>query len=266
MNLLNKKFIKLKKQNKKALSIFITAGYPDFDFTQKLIFELEKIRVDIIEIGIPFSDPIADGPVIQKSSYESLKKGTSLKKVLRFICKIKNRISIPIVIMSYLNPINKYGMSKFFSDARKAGVDGIIIPDIIFEESREIETISRKYNIPLIYLVAPTTSIKRRKEILKKSKGFIYVVSVTGVTGPREKLPEDLQDFLKNLRNSTKKPLMLGFGISRPQQIIPVKKYIDGIIIGSAIIRIISKTRKKEVFDKIENFINSFRKVLKNGK
>lgn len=265
MNRLTEKFIQLKREKRKSLSIFITAGYPDLKTTEKLIFLLEKSGVDIIEIGIPFSDPIADGHIIQKSSYLSLKKGTSLNKVLELIYRIRDKVNLPIVIMSYLNPINKYGIQKFFIDSKRVGIDGLIIPDIILEESKEIEKLSKRYRVPLIYFVSPTTSLERRKKILKKSTGFIYVVSLTGVTGPRKKFPEYLNDFLKDLRETTKKSLLIGFGISNPQQIVSINEYIDGIIIGSAIIKIISK-KNKNMFHRIEKFINSFRKVLKNGK
>ncbi len=266
MNQLTEKFKQLKKEKRKALTIFITAGYPDLKTTEKLIYKLEEFGVDIIEVGIPFSDPIADGPVIQFSSYESLKGKTFLSKVLRLIRRIRNKIKIPIVIMSYLNPIHKYGFEKFFSDSKTTGIDGLIIPDIIFEESKEIEKLSKKYRLPMIYLVAPTTSPERRKKIIKKTTGFIYAVSLTGVTGPREKLPDYIHNFLKDLHSYTNKPLLIGFGISKPEQVISVKKYIDGVIIGSALINIISKTERKEMFHKIEKFINSFRKVLRNGK
>ncbi|MDI6640997.1 MAG: tryptophan synthase subunit alpha, partial [Elusimicrobiota bacterium] len=187
MNRLREKFVQLKKENRKALVCFLTAGFPDLKITEKIITILESCGTDIIELGVPFSDPIADGQIIQYTSFQALKNKISLKKILQFIKKIRLNSQMPIVIMSYLNPIHNYGLEKFFKDGKSYGVDGLIIPDLIPEEGKIIENFSYKYHLPIIYLLSTTTSEVRQKLIFNKSKEFVYVVSVTGVTGPREK-------------------------------------------------------------------------------
>ncbi|MBU2568184.1 MAG: tryptophan synthase subunit alpha, partial [Elusimicrobia bacterium] len=263
MNRITQKFNQLRRQNKKALSCFITAGYPDLSTTGKIIRTLEDSGVDLIELGVPFSDPIADGPVIQHSSAAALSGGVSLRKVLDLVKQVRVKTDIPIVIMSYLNPLYSYGLDRFFSDAAKSGVDGLIIPDIIMEESSGIKRLAGKNNVLLSYLVAPTTSEKRRRKILKHTGGFVYAVSLTGVTGPRKNLTAGLREFLTKLRRETRKPVLLGFGISNRRQIRTIKKYVDGVIIGSALIDIIRNSERPKLHGNIRNFLRGINEELK---
>ena len=263
MNRLTQKFNLLRRQNKKALSCFITAGYPDLSMTKRIIQTLDDCGVDLVELGVPFSDPIADGPVIQHSSMSALSAGVSLKKVLGLVKQIRRGTDIPLVLMSYLNPLYRYGLERFFSDAAKSGVDGLIIPDIIMEESSVIRQLAIKNNILLSLLVAPTTSEKRRREIIKHSGGFVYAISLTGVTGPRKTLPVGLTEFLTKLRRETKKPVLLGFGISNPGQIKWSKKYIDGVIVGSALLNIIRNSKRSRIHRNIRKFLRGLNEELK---
>lgn len=259
MDRLREKFNQLREKNKKALTCFITVGYPSIKATEKLLHLFESSGVDIVELGVPFSDPIADGTTIQHSSECALKKKISLSKTLQFVKKIRDKTDIPLVIMTYLNPVFKYGMKKFFKDAKYAGIDGVIFPDLIPEESKILENYNKKYQMPVIYLFTPTTSIKRQDIIFQRSQGFVYIVSLTGVTGARKQLPEDLTLFLKRIRQETNKPILLGFGISTPKQIRKILSYIDGIIIGSAII---NKIKTAKTMKTVKSFIESFRKTL----
>ncbi len=246
---------------------FITAGFPDLKTNEALIKTFEENGVDIIELGVPFSDPIADGPTIQYSSQYALDRGTTLEKILGLVKRIKNKTGIPILLMSYLNPIYKIGLkdaAKKFSDS---GVDGVIIPDLIPEESGEISKAFKKHKIAEVFLAAPNTPSERIKFIDSKSRGFLYVVSLTGVTGKRSALPANTKDFLSNLKENAKRNLkFLGFGISSPEQARELKKYVDGIIVGSAIIELIRKFKGSERIQKIANFIKKLREALDAGR
>ncbi|MDD5687186.1 MAG: tryptophan synthase subunit alpha [Elusimicrobia bacterium] len=244
---------KLKKQNKKALSIFLTAGYPNIKTTEKLIGRIEKY-VDLIELGVPFSDPIADGPTIQYSSQEALKKNINISNIFSIVKNIRKTTKVPIVIMGYLNPIYNFGLKKFFSEAKKTGVDGIIIPDLSYEESRQIRDLSKISKIAYIPLVALTTGKERAIRIAKSSTGFVYVTAVTGVTGARNKISGELIPFLKKLRTKTTKSLLVGFGISNSGHIENLRKYCDGFIVGSAIIDLIRRKKSVEKFVKRLSF------------
>ncbi|HAX62106.1 MAG TPA: tryptophan synthase subunit alpha [Elusimicrobia bacterium] len=237
---------KLKRQNKKALAVFLTAGYPDIKTTEKIILGIVKYA-DIIELGIPFSDPVADGPTIQYSSQKALKKNINLKKIFSIVKNIRKKTDIPVVLMGYLNPIYNFGLEKFFRTAVKTGVDGVIIPDLPCEETAEIKKLARKHNIAFIPLVSLTTDKTRAKKIAESSTGFVYVTAVTGITGARKDVSDDLIPYLTMMRKKTKKPLLVGFGISKPEHIKKLKNYCDGFIVGSAVIELIRQ--KKSVVD-----------------
>lgn len=249
MTRIERVFTKLKKQKKKAFTVFLTAGFPDIKTTEKIILQIEK-HVDLIELGIPFSDPIADGPTIQYSSHEAINKNINLKKIFTIVKNIRKRTDIPILLMGYLNPIFNFGLKKFFENAKKADIDGVIIPDVAYEESTEIRKLARKYNAAYIPLVALTTDTDRAKEIAKTSTGFVYVTAVTGVTGARKNISDKLIPFLKMLRKKTSKPLLVGFGISKSEHIKKLKKYCNGFIVGSAVIDLIRKKKPVEAFVK----------------
>ncbi|OGS38506.1 MAG: tryptophan synthase subunit alpha [Elusimicrobia bacterium RIFOXYD2_FULL_34_30] len=255
MNNLQKTLLKLKKEKRKAISVFLTAGYPNIKTTEKLILQIEKYA-NIIELGIPFSDPIADGPTIQYSSQKALENKINLEKCLSIVKNIRRKTSIPIVLMGYFNPVFNYDLKKFFYASMKAGVDGIIIPDIPYEESLQITKLAKKYNIAFIPIVALTSGINRAVKISKTSTGFIYVTAITGITGARSELSKELIPFLKLLKNKTNKHLLVGFGISKPEHLKELKNYCDGFIIGSAII---NKIKNKE---SVTNFLKYLTKTL----
>ncbi|OGS20139.1 MAG: tryptophan synthase subunit alpha [Elusimicrobia bacterium RIFOXYA2_FULL_39_19] len=261
-NNLEIKLDSLKKANRKALICYITAGHPDLNTSEKIIEYLYESGTDIVEIGLPFSDPIADGPVIQASSHKALLKGVNTDKIFTLVSKVTKKTAMPVIIMTYLNPVFKYGIERFFKAAQTAGVSGLIVPDATPESAGIFEKTARKYNISVIYLLAPTTVKNRQKLIINRSTGFVYIVSLTGVTGPRSKFDGSIENFVKGLKKQTKKPLMLGFGISNPQQIKSIKKSIDGIIIGSALIKAIENSNKNTLKSNIDKFIKPFRREL----
>ncbi len=242
MNRIDKKFKELKARGRKAFIPFLTAGYPDLSTTERLVLEFEKNGADIIELGVPFSDPIADGPVIQMSSYEALKKGVTLRKVLELVRRLRKRTQIPLAIMTYYNPILSYGPSRFVKDALKKGLDAVIIPDLPPEEEVEFSKTAAKQGLEIILFIAPTTTLARRRWIAKRSKGFIYFVSLTGVTGARSSLPVELRSQISSVKKIARKiPVCAGFGVSTPEQVKFVSSLCDGVIVGSALIKKISE-------------------------
>lgn len=237
MNRIDKKFKELRNRGKKAFIPFLTAGYPNLAVTEKLVLELEKNGADIIELGVPFSDPIADGPVIQAASYEALKKGVTLKKILSLVGELRKKTQIPLVAMSYFNPILHYGLSRFVRDAVHCGLDAIIVPDLPLEEEPEFRSLANKSGLEVILFVSPTTPLARVRLIVKKAKGFIYFVSLTGVTGARQELPRDLRMQLAGVKKIARPvPVCAGFGVSTKEQVHYVCSLCDGVIVGSAII------------------------------
>lgn len=256
MNRIDKKFKELRKNNKKAFIAFIMAGDPSLGITKKLVPELSSSGVDIIELGVPFSDPIADGPTIQKASERGLKSKTTLLGVFKLTETLRPSIQTPIVFLIYYNLIFHYGLEKFVKDAVSSGVDGVIVPDLPIEESKELVGIAKAHDFSVIHLLAPTSSAERIKKITRLSTGFIYYVSLTGTTGARVKLPKELKLSLKNIKNVTKKPICAGFGISTPLQVREVQKIADGAIVGSAIVKVIEKnTGKKDLVKKVGKFV-----------
>lgn len=256
MSRLEKRFAELRRSKRKALIAYMTAGYPSLAETDRTFRALEKAGVDVVEIGVPFSDPIADGPTIQYSSQKALEKGISLNDILRWVARLRKRSATPIVLMSYLNPIHHQGYAHFARAAAKAGVDGLIVPDLIPEESGELREALRRQGLDLIYLVAPTTLPARQKWIASRTRGFLYAVSVTGVTGARKSLPTETLAFLKGLRRVSRAPVALGFGISGPEQVRRFGRYVDGVIFGSALIQRLRD--RKPVYP----FVKSMRNAL----
>jgi tryptophan synthase alpha chain len=246
INRIKKTFNKLKKNKKKAFIVYITAGYPSLSATEKIVLELENSGVDIIEMGMPFSDPMADGLTIQKSSEKSLLAGTTLSKLLKTAKNIRKKSQIPIVLMSYLNPVYCYGIKKFVKDAIECGIDGAIFPDLPPEEAIEFEKVAKGKNFYLIFLASPTSTLERLKAITKHSKGFIYYVSLAGITGARKYLAPHISSNIKRIKHLTDKPVCVGFGVSNERQAEAISKVADGIIIGSAVIDVIRKHEKKK--------------------
>ena len=257
MNRIEAKFKELKKRKKTALIPFITAGDPDLKTTKELVLELERRGADIIELGVPFSDPIADGPTIQEADIRSLKHKTSLSDVLNLVKDLRKKTDVPLVLMTYYNLLYNYGIERFAIQAKKSGVDGVIAADLPIEEAGELKRYTRKNNLDTIFLASPTSPTQRLKLIAKETRGFIYYISLTGVTGARKKLPEDLIFSLKRLKRFTKRPIAVGFGISKPEHVRKVKRYADGVVVGSAIISVIEKNLKsKSLVKKVGNFVD----------
>ncbi len=222
----------------KALIPYITVGYPDIEATMDAVPALEKAGADIIELGIPFSDPLADGATIQKASFNALKKGVTPKLCLETAGKLSKMVKIPLVFMTYSNIVMSYGIATFCRDAAASGVSGLILPDLPPEEAGEFEAACRVNGIDLIYFLAPTSSPDRIKTVAARASGFIYLVSVAGVTGARNTLPADLAAFVSRVKKETVKPVCVGFGISTPEQAGEVASVADGVIIGSRIIQL----------------------------
>ena len=256
MNRIDKKFKELKKRRKKAFVAFIMAGDPSIAITKKLVFELERQGADIIELGVAFSDPLADGPTIQRSSERALKKKVNLDVVCRLVKEIRQKTQIPIAFLTYYNLLYHYGLERFAEKAKSSGVDGVIVPDLPPEESGELRRIAKKKGFSLIHLLAPTSSRQRIKMIANTSTGFIYYVSLTGTTGVRKELPKELSSSLRLIKRLTKKPVCVGFGISTPQQVKAVSRLTDGVIVGSAIIKMIEKNiGKQRLVENVGKFV-----------
>ncbi|RMG50081.1 MAG: tryptophan synthase subunit alpha [Acidobacteria bacterium] len=230
----------LQRAGKKALVPFVTAGFPTRDVFPRLLEEVFRFA-DVVEIGVPFSDPLADGPVIQHTSQVALEQGVTLPWILEMLAdrQVRASLSVPVVLMSYLNPLLQVSDGDVFERARRAGVAGVIIPDLPVEEGAVYEAAARDQQMDLIYLVAPTTSRERARLIADRSQGFVYLVSITGVTGARDAFPAETFEFLRRMRALTNKPLCVGFGISRPEQVKRLAPEVDGVIVGSSLLRAI---------------------------
>ena len=245
----------------KALVAFYTAGDPDLDASKEIFAVIEKNGADIVELGVPFSDPLADGPTIQASSYRSLNNGTTLKKIIRMVADIRKTSELPVVLMTSFNPIFVYGKKEFVADAVKAGVDGVIIPDLPHEEAEEFLAIAD--GLDMIFLLAPTSTPDRIQQIGKISKGFIYYISLTGTTGTKESLSVGLEEKVSEIKNSVPLPVLVGFGISGPEQAAEAAKVSDGVILGSAIVKLIETNSNPVERDrKLGEFLTSIQKAI----
>ena len=272
MNRIKKTFDQLNKDKKKALGIFVTAGDPDFETSLKLITNLPNSGVDFIEIGMPFSDPMADGPTIQLSSQRALKSGMNLHKCLTLIKTFREKNDLtPIILMGYYNPIYKFGKEKFIKNCIKLGVDALIIVDLPPEEDDELFFEAEKNNLSMIRLVTPTTDEKRLKKILLNTSGFVYYVSITGITGTQAPNITSVKDNIKKIRQVTDLPIVIGFGIRSPSQAALMSDACDGIVIGSAVVDLIRKsldedsdTGKKNLLACLD-FTREISKVLKHN-
>ncbi len=256
-------FKDLKKRGEKALIAFITAGDPDLKTTRDLIFEIEKAGADIIELGIPFSDPMADGPTIQLSSERALKKGARLGQILTLVREVREKSGMPIILFGYYNPILNYGLKRFAKDAGQSGVDGTLVVDLPPEEADELKKELDRESIDLIFLLTPTSDERRIKVVTDKASGFIYFVSVAGVTGARKELSSGISGYIKKVRRFTDLPLGVGFGISTPAQAREVSRCSDGVIVGSAIVNIIAGNSGKTLLKKVHAFVSGLKRGIK---
>lgn len=254
-------FEQLKNDGKKALITFITAGDPDMETTEKAVLTMYENGADIIELGVPFSDPVAEGVTIQKASLRSLNNGTTLDKIFDLVSKIRNKSDKPLLLMMYLNTIFKYGTKKFFELCKEKEIDGVIVPDLPFEERDELSDSADEFGVYLINLVTPTSD-DRISMIAKESKGFLYVVSSLGVTGTRNEITTDFDNLLKPIKGHSEIcPACIGFGISTPEQAKKMSSYCDGAIVGSAVVKIIEQYGKDSP-EKVGEFIKLLRENM----
>lgn len=259
MSRITKKFEQAKKENRSLLIPYLTAGFPSIEASIEVFKMLAKEGADIIEIGIPFSDPLADGPTIQRASEIALEQGVTTKDVFNLIKRLREITDVPLVIMTYYNLFYRYGLDRFAEESEAVGLDGVIIPDLPPEEATDwLE--AAKGKLDTIFLIAPTSSSERIRSIADHSEGFIYCVSLTGVTGARSSLPMELSGFIESIRKVTGKPLAVGFGISTPEQAKEVAAIADAVIIGSAFIKAISE--KKDIAEQVENARKLLHQIL----
>ena len=243
----------------KALIAYLTVGYPSLEATYEAATILASNGCDIVELGIPFSDPLADGATIQKASYQALKQGITPQACLEVAHKLHQKITTPLVFMSYYNPILSFGLEAFCQASAKAGIDGLIIPDLPPEEGAELEASTKQHQLDLIYLLAPTSTEERISLVAEKSRGFIYLISLTGVTGARQALPPELEDFVKRVSQKAPQPLCIGFGVSNPEQAKRVARIADGVIVGSRLIQLIDED---DTLSSLKSFVLSLREAL----
>ena len=244
MTRIGKTFRSLRQKQRNALIPYITPEFPLKGTTVPLILALEEAGADIIELGVPFSDPIADGPTIQRSSQVALENGVTLKRLIGFVERVRHSSNVPIILMGYYNSFLHYGLSRFFADASAVGVDGVIIPDLPPEEAGRLREEAKHNSVGVTFLIAPTTPTDRIRRIDRLSTDFTYCVSVTGVTGARQSLgkKQELHAFLEKVDSNTEKPFVVGFGISSREQVRDVCRYADGAVVGSALIRSIENS------------------------
>lgn len=247
--------------NKKAFIPFITAGDPSLEITEQLIIKMEEAGADLIEIGIPFSDPVAEGIVIQEANERALKAGTTTDKIFQMVERVRKKTDVPLAFMTYINPIYTYGTERFLKNCNKCGIDAIIVPDLPFEEKNEVKPFCNQYGVELISLIAPT-SHDRIKMIAKEADGFVYCVSSMGVTGVRSEIKTDINKMVKLVKEAQNIPCAIGFGISTPEQAEEMSRYADGVIVGSAIVKIVAQYGEscvEPVFEYVKKMINTIK-------
>jgi tryptophan synthase alpha chain len=252
------------KNKKAALIPYVVAGDPDLKTTEALVLKMTEAGADMIELGVPFSDPLADGPTIQAGSQRALQNGVDLKGIFALAERLRGN-STPLILMTYFNPVLHFGLKDFAESCGRSGIGGVIIPDLPPEEAGPWMREARRIGLDTIFLVAPTSPPDRIKLVNRCSRGFIYYVSVTGITGAREKLPEELELAVKGIKEQSKKRVAVGFGISTPEQAKRVSLFADGIIIGSAIVKMIEENiGSPELTDRVRDFVSSFANALKS--
>ncbi len=262
-----RKFRDLRARGETALIPFIVAGDPDLDSTRHLVRELEARGADLIELGVPFSDPMADGPVNQRAMARGLAAGASLSAILGLVSELRAETQIPLILFGYFNPVLHYGCERFCADAARAGVDGILIVDLPPEESRELARPAAANGIDLIYLLAPTTPIERSRKIAHAASGFLYYVSVTGVTGARAALAADLENRVRELRAVTDLPIGVGFGISTPEQAGGVAAFADAVVVGSALSSLIEQHRESpDVVQSVGALVGAMKEAIRTAR
>ena len=249
-----------KQKNHKALIAYVTVGYPSIEATLKVVPLLAESGCDIVELGIPFSDPMADGATIQRASFKALENGVTTSLCLDIAKKLSKKTPIPLVFMTYFNPIYQYGLEKFCHDCVASGIDGLIVPELPPEEGDELGNLAGKSGVDMVYFLAPTSVEERIKLVANKARGFIYLVSIAGVTGARNELPPDLGKFISRVKQLAKQPVCVGFGISTPEQAARIAQTADGVIIGSKLIQLLETD--DAAMAATQSFIRDTRKAL----
>jgi tryptophan synthase alpha chain len=263
MNRIVKQFARLKREGKKGFIVYIGAGDPDLETTRRLALAFDRAGVDVLELGVPFSDPLADGLVNQLAAQRGLESGTTPRGVLETVCAIRKDSQIPIVLYIYFNLIHRSGVQRFVRDAVRAGVDGLLVLDLPPEEGRDYETFMRQAGLCTIYLVAPTTPEDRIEAIVKRGSGFIYYVSREGVTGMQEKVSNTIGSMTARIRAHTRLPVAVGFGISTPAQASLVARAADAVVVGSAVVNQIASLKKKHPITPVVEFVKSLAQAVK---
>jgi len=260
---LDQTFARLKAKGEKALIAYIMAGDPSLQDTERLVLELERAGADIIELGVPFSDPIADGPVIQKAAERALRSGTSLRKILATVASLRTRTQIPLVLMAYYNTIHAFGEARFCREAARTGVDGLIVPDMPPEEAGVLDAEASNIGLNIIYLLAPTSTPDRRAMVARRSRGFIYYVSLTGITGAKLTDWNGVRQNVGKILKATTVPVAVGFGVATPEDAAKVGEIADGVIVGSAIVRQIGdQQHDSRMAEHVGRFVQSLKAAL----
>jgi tryptophan synthase alpha chain len=258
-------FARLRARGERALMPYFTAGDPSLADTRRLIVEAERRGADVIELGVPFSDPLADGPVVQRAGARALAAGATLPRVLESVATLRaDGVRLPITLMTYYNPVLAFGLKAFARTAVDAGADGVIVPDLPYEEAEPLRAETEPAGLDLVQMVAPTSTAARLKAIARVSRGFVYVVSVTGITGERRGVPPELDAQIRTLRLVTTKPLCVGFGVATPAQVATVGRLADGVIVGSAIVRLVEQhTGDPTMVEELGAFIAALKEPLR---
>jgi tryptophan synthase alpha chain len=261
---LERTFAQLRQKGEKALITYVMAGDPSLQDTEQLVVELEQAGADIIELGVPFSDPIADGPVIQQAAERALRSGTSLRAILSMVTGLRARTQIPLVLMAYYNSIHAFGPERFCQEAAQAGVDGLILPDMPPDEAGPLKGPAAAAGLPLIYLLAPTSTAERRTFVARQSQGFVYYVSLTGITGAKLVNLADVGKNVEKIRKVTRVPVAVGFGVATPEDAAKVAAIADGVIVGSAIVnQIAAYQQNPEMVKHVAAFVHSLKTAMR---
>ncbi len=259
MSRIQSTFQRLAARGEKALIAYIMAGDPTLEDTETYVQQLAGAGADVVELGVPFSDPIADGPIIQQAAERALRSGTTLKKILATVRSLRTKTKIPLVLMAYYNSIFRYGEAAFCRDAAAAGVDGLIVPDMPPEEAGTIHPVAEAAGLDVIFLLAPTSTAKRETAVARLSRGFIYYVSLTGITGAKLTDKADVEKKVREIRGYTKTPVAVGFGIATPEDAREVARIADGVIVGSALVKLIAEGGHAVLTDRLSAFTRSLK-------
>ncbi len=262
-NRLTKALAEMRARNRRALIPYVMAGDPTRQATEQLVEILVAAGADVVELGVPFSDPIADGPVNQRAGLRAMAHGMGLRPALDLVARLRERASVPLVFMTYYNLVLRYGLERFCRDAAGAGLDGLIVADLPPEEGGELVAASRRVDLATIFLLAPTSTEERIRVVAAASTGFVYCVSRTGVTGARDELPEGVRELVLRIREQTATPICVGFGISRPEQVREVAAVADGVIVGSALVKMIEDAPRS--LDRVGAFVRDLRSAIDHG-